>query len=80
MGTAFTHDGIISTAPSIHGPRVDGAKIQVFARKSEAVKAAKTLGLPASCVCPLQTRFQVGYGVFCNIGRGYLVRQTPTLA
>lgn len=80
MSTTFTHDGIMSTTPSIHGPRVDGSKIQVFARKGEAVKAAKALGLTAGCVCPLQTRFQVGYGVFCNIGRGYLARQTPTLA
>lgn len=70
----FTHDGIMSGVPSIHGPRVDGAKIRVFARKGEAVKAAKALGLPPRCVCPLQTRFQIGYGVFCNIGRGYLAR------
>lgn len=76
----FTHDGIMNSIPSIHGPRVDGSKIQVFARKGEAVKAAKALGMPSSCVCPLQTRFMVGYGVFCNIGRGYLVRQSPTLA
>jgi hypothetical protein len=75
----FTHDGIMDRTPSIYGPRVDGAKIQVYARKGEAVKAAKSIGVPSSCVCPLQTRFAVGYGVYCNIGRGYLVRQTPTL-
>jgi hypothetical protein len=76
----FTHDGILDKSPSIHGPRVDGAKIQVFPRKSLAVAAARKIGLSASNVCPLQTRFQVGYGVFCNLGRGYMTRQTPLIS
>lgn len=76
----FTHEGIMSKVASIHGPRVDGSKIQVFARKSEAIKMAKSLGLTANCVCLLQTRFQVGFGIYCNIGRGYLVRQSPLVS
>jgi hypothetical protein len=75
----FTKDGIQDAKASPNGPRVDGSKIQLFNKKAEAVAAAKKLGLPAGNVCPLQTRFQLGWGIYCNIGRGYLARQTPTL-
>lgn len=70
----FTLEGIQDRTPSIYGPRVDGSKIRLFAKKSQAVKAAMEIGLTSKNVAPIQTRFQVGYGVFCNLGRGFLAR------
>lgn len=47
--------------------------------KKQAVTFARTLGLTENNVVRGQTRFMVGWLIFCQVGRGYLSRQTELL-
>lgn len=74
----FTRDGIMQASAGFGGPRVDGSKIRVFHNKKTAVAYAKSIRFPVGGVVPVQTRFQLGYTLYCRI-RGYLARDPETL-
>ena len=50
-----------------YGPRIDGSKVEWFASRRQAEKAAKAIGWPVGCVTPVHTRFQAGYALGTGI-------------
>lgn len=75
MNKTWTLDGVMDTRYSEFGPRVDGSKIVVFPTRACAIKAANLIGANRSGIKRIQTRFQVGWGLYDGIGGGYLSKQ-----
>lgn len=43
--------------------QIDGGKVKFWARKADALKAAKSIGWQAKDVQPVHTRFQAGWAI-----------------
>ena len=63
------------------GVRVDGSKVRIFGTKKAAQEAARSLGWPVGCVCPVETRFQMAWALGMGVdldphtGLSYMSRE-----
>lgn len=65
--------GEVGSYSSNGGFRIDGAVTKFWAKKPEAVAAAKSIGWPVSSVQPVYTRFQKGWGLGWGVTKAGLV-------
>lgn len=61
--------------------KIDGTKVRFWSSKAQAREAARSIGWPISCVCQVETRFQVGYALGMGVdvdpvGGAFLSRQS----
>lgn len=49
--------------------KIDGSKVRFWAKRTQAQEAARSIKWPLSCVCKVETRFQIGYALSMGMDR-----------
>lgn len=49
--------------------KIDGSKVRFWAKRTQAQEAARSIGWALSCVCKVETRFQIGYALSMGADR-----------
>jgi hypothetical protein len=49
--------------------KIDGSKVRFWAKRTQAQEAARSIGWAPSCVCKVETRFQIGYALSMGADR-----------